>query len=617
MPALVRGAALCIVALCVWASEAVAQTEQAIGRRTVELVYADSVVGGVVQGEEVRRLFGNVHLRQDTTNLFAREATEYPLRNEILFRGNVRITTPSDTITAPTIRYNTLSRLATATGTLRVTDGESVLTAPEGEFNRITRVASFSRGAEVIQQQDGANLTAQIGSYDFQNKTAILSGGVRLADSTSVLTSDSGRYDVEARRADFFGGVRVEEALTIVDADSLTYFRETRVALANGNVRIERFGDLNDQEAAPPLDRPGLSADADATRRTLLFGSQAFHDDIAGYTRITGGPQGPSDAQPFFVGLRADTTGAVDTLMVRAQSLEAFRVDSLEGVAGRGRRVIANTDVRIIQGRLSAIADSMVVLRFEPDAPEGEPLPLELQVLTESGEERQVSASEENPTPPDSPTIPPVATIPAPDVGAGIGVSEILLLYKQPGVWYEDSQITGDTIRVVTRDAQGGSIDSLQVLGTSFVAQEDTAVARIRQIQGQYILALFDDQGERIRLMSVWPNAETIYFTGENGEVREAVQASADSLAFLFREDRLREISGRRGIEGTAYSNEAVPDQLQLSGFRWEPERRPTRAALMADLSIPELNPPSEAPSLELDLEEMDDLPELPLSADD
>jgi hypothetical protein len=45
----------------------------------------------------------------------------------------------------------------------------------------------------------------------------------------------------------------------------------------------------------------------------------------------------------------------------------------------------------------------------------------------------------------------------------------------------------------------------------------------------------------------------------------------------------LQRVQGVRGIEGTYYDAGLVPNPLRLDGFRYAPERRPTRARLLAD----------------------------------
>ena len=96
------------------------------------------------------------------------------------------------------------------------------------------------------------------------------------------------------------------------------------------------------------------------------------------------------------------------------------------------------------------------------------------------------------------------------------------------------------------------------------------------------MLALFAD--DSLRWMKVWPAAEAIYFRAdEEDRLEGAVRFSADSLAFRFDGDDLQRVQGVRGIEGTYYDAGLVPNPLRLDGFRYAPERRPTRARLLAD----------------------------------
>lgn len=278
--------------------------------RTVEIVRADSGNGQVIDGETIRRLFGGVFIRQDSTELWADEAIQYVNREKIFFVGNVLIVDKTDSLTADTVWYDTRHKIGTATSQVRLFDGDVVVTAPAA-------------------------------TYYVDDKYATFDSGVRLVDSATVLVSAKGKYWTEDKRAEFLVDVRLDEDRSHMEADSVTYFRETEISNANGNVFIQRFG--GDEEDDEPVD---------STRLTLLFGEQAYNDNKARFSRIEG--------DPLVVQLRRDSTeGTIDTTLVRASLIEVSRTDSLE-------RVIARTNVRLWQPDMAAIADSVVFDRLSP-----------------------------------------------------------------------------------------------------------------------------------------------------------------------------------------------------------------------------------------------------------
>lgn len=469
-------AALCgllLVAACALPARAQRTPADTTQTREVHL-RADSLAGSDAAGR-VRRLFGNVHLRQGETLLWAQEATQYLDRKEILFTGDVRIVERGDSLWADRVLYNTATKTGEAEGHLRLTDGDVVVLAPTGV-------------------------------YHTEEKRAVFDRGVTLVDSTNTLKSRGGIYWSDEKRAEFYGDVRLDEPRTHLEADSVTYHRETEVALARGRVYIERVGGEEEEE------------DADTTLRTLLFGERAYNDNKAGYSRIEG--------EPLLVQLRRDSTGAeVDTLLIRAVQLEVSRQDSLQ-------RLVAVDSVRIWQQRLAAVADSVVYDRIRAD---------------------------------------------------GAPAREEARLYRDPMAWFNQSQVSGDTIRVQARDA---SVDTLFVYGRTFVAQMDTVLNRVQQLQGEDLVAVFAD--DSLRTLRVGPQAEAINFrSDEQDQPAGAVRMSADRIIFHFAADALQRVSAVRGIEGTFYAESLLPDPFRLGRYVWVPERRPTRVLLMRAVQIP------------------------------
>jgi hypothetical protein len=200
--------------------------------------------------------------------------------------------------------------------------------------------------------------------------------------------------------------------------------------------------------------------------------------------------------------------------------------------------VTAAGGVRLAGRRFAAVADSASVLRIDSTATGPE---------SESGEVRD----------------------------------RLTLLGGRPSVWADGAQITADTLRA---RGEAGAPDTLRAIGQPFAAQLDSTLGRVRQLRGREMLAVFaEEAGERrIRRLSVWPNAEAVYFRADGeGVLAGAEVVSADSLSFLFIRGDLREIRGIRGIEGTSYSADIVPVNLELDGYTYEPGRRPTREALL------------------------------------
>lgn len=299
-----------VVPLLLFSTSSVAQDRTGATQDTVQtrevIIGADLLERDVQNGEDVRRLVGNVTLRQEDTRLWARRATQYPNRRDILFTGDVLVVERGDSLRADTVLYNERTKVGRARGNVRLSDGDVIVYAPSGLY--------FTR-----------------------EKRAQFTEGVTLIDSSATLRSREGEYWSDEKRAEFYGEVILDEDRTHLEADSVSYLRETDVSIARGRVFIEHTGDEEE-------------AESDSLSRTLLFGERAYNDENASFSRIEG--------MPLLVQLRTDTTTAeVDTLLIRAVRLDVSRSDTL-------RRLVAIDSVRIWQSDLAAVADSVVYDRM-------------------------------------------------------------------------------------------------------------------------------------------------------------------------------------------------------------------------------------------------------------
>ena len=510
--------------------------------RVVEILGADFTETTVDSAGTVRRLVGNVRLRQDTTWLRSRAAVYYESRGEVVLDGDVEVRSGQDTLTAAAVTYNSNTKVAVAEGAVRLGDGESVLLAPRATYDSRAEVASFEGGGRVLHR--GAVLTAPSGTYSSARRFAEFAGPVGLEDSTGTLTAARGTYDARVRRADFAGDVRLRRPDAELDADSVVYFRRTERARAYGRVVLQRIGEGGDADAP-----------ADSTRRTFLFGETLLYDGQA----ETASARGDDRLDPLLLVLRADSTGRVDTTLARAPRIDAER---LVVGADTSTVVVAAGGARLWERRLAAVADSarfVRSLRPPPPAAARPPLADSLGVA-EGG-------------------LPDDPSSGAASDGTGDRVDRLVLLgARRPSVWADGAQLTGDSLRATTRD---GAVDSLVVVGRAFAARLDSTLGRLQQIAGGRMRAAFI--GDALDRLAVWPNAQALYFRATaDGLLGGADEISADSLSFRFADGDLREITGYRGIEGTTYGPTIVPD-TRLPGFAYDASGAPTRAGLLGD----------------------------------
>jgi len=151
--------------------------------RVVVLENADSLVGLVINGQDVRELIGNVRLAQGNVRISCDRALQFIKSGTVNLHGNVV-----------------------------VTDDSLMLTSPRGTYHR------DARRAEAFED-------------------------VRLTDGRMDLTAEYGEYLIESRTAFFRTRVRVRDSASVVTADSVLFYRETKRSIATGRVRVESPAD--------------------------------------------------------------------------------------------------------------------------------------------------------------------------------------------------------------------------------------------------------------------------------------------------------------------------------------------------------------------------------------
>lgn len=147
--------------------------------------------------------------------------------------------------------------------------------------------------------------------------------------------------------------------------------------------------------------------------------------------------------------------------------------------------------------------------------------------------------------------------------------------YKNPILWSDGSQQTGDTIHVFFKN---NKIHNFQVLQNGFIVNIEGDSTKFNQVKGKIITGFFVD-GE-MRNMYVDGNAESIYYSKDNkGNYDNVNQTVSSRLRFKFLNKELTHIVTVREVEGAVDPMDKLTKEPLLTGFTWKPELRPTSKA--------------------------------------
>lgn len=146
-------------------------------------------------------------------------------------------------------------------------------------------------------------------------------------------------------------------------------------------------------------------------------------------------------------------------------------------------------------------------------------------------------------------------------------------LFKNPVLWSENSQITGDTIHLLS-NPDTEKLDSLKVLQNAFVIQQDSA--GFNQIKGRDILGKFINNN--LEDVNVIGNAETIFYVrDENTNDLIGIDKMACSkINFKLKDNSIKETTCFIKPDGATYPPSKLPENVRkFKGFIWRENERP------------------------------------------
>ncbi len=235
-------------------------------KEKINIEFADEFLGSVKNGQETRRLLGNVRLRQGTTHITCDSAYVYSYRNFAELFGHVRIVqNDSIVITGNNGTYDGQIRLAkmrenvvlndgTKTLTTQqldyemntstayypnngtIVEGENTIVSKQGYYNTQTKVFTFEK--DVVMTSPTYRLTSDRVIYNSLSKVAYFTTLTRIEGNSGTLVSKDGEYNTATGQSEFRGRSSIEYDSYILTGDRLTHDKKQELGVATGNVLL-------------------------------------------------------------------------------------------------------------------------------------------------------------------------------------------------------------------------------------------------------------------------------------------------------------------------------------------------------------------------------------------
>jgi lipopolysaccharide export system protein LptA len=472
-------------------------------------------------------LVGHVEMQQGTTLFYCDSAVKDNFTNQVEAFGNIHINDADSVHTySQYLRFDGNNRIARLQKNVKLTDGKGVLTTEELEYDLNARIGTYMNGGKVVNKS--SVLTSKEGFYYADTHEAFFRENVRLTDPEYTMATDTLLYNVDQELATFMA------ATTINDGKSTIRTRSGYYDLKNGQASFGNrpvIEDSTQQIIAEKITYDKKSGEGLAEGNVLYRDTTQGATILAGYTRFNSNTKQVLATQKPLMILKQND----DSLYVSGDTL--LSIIKVENQAKGKDSLAATTDT------LKGIT---VMDTGKPDSVRLFQVFHQVRIFSDSlqGVCDSLSYSSRD---------------------------SAFRFYTNPVLWSSDSQISGDTIYLFTRNKKP---EQIFVFENGFSINR-TPESYYNQIKGNRLNGYFKDGS--IDYMRAKGNAESVYYLQDDDSAYIGMNyARADAISMYFVERELKRVSWVNGVEGTTYPFRQIPeDKKQLRNFNWQESRRP------------------------------------------
>lgn len=410
---------------------------------------------------------------------------------------------------ADSMSYLTAAQRAIFLGPTRIKQIDRDIYCESGFYDMDDKVALFEDNAQYIEPDSEAN--ADRIKYEGVTGDIRLEGDAYYRNKDDVGTGNTIVYNEKTEKAELTGNARFRNKKSDVKGERISYDKITEAFKVKGKAFI----------SDPPYLIEAESIDYDkVTNMALADYKVVWQDTSAGisiisdhleYQEATGHVKATNDNGKPIMRNVSDQ----DTLYMSAETLMTFNeyvVDSL-GTIDTLKYFTANKDVKILKSNLQAICDSLVYS----------------------------------------------------------DIDSLFVLLKDPVVWSDTSQVTGDTIEIYLAN---DDVDHMEVFPKAFMANSPDLIY-FNQISGKRISTSFLEG--QLHTMTVVGNARSLYYMIDEFDAYLGVNnTECSKIRFGFADKELDYIKFY-----TDPRSEILPmrgtdhESIKLEGFKWRMDEKP------------------------------------------
>ena len=477
---------------------------------------------------DLQILAGNVVVKQQNNTFYCDSAVINQRINTLEAFGHVHINNADSVHTyADYLRYIGNDKRAFLKNNVRLTDGKGVLTTPELEYDTQSKIGTYTQGGKLVNGT--TTLTSKEGYYYGQTRDAYFKKDVLLVNPDYRVTTDTLLYNTYT-------------TVTTFTVPTVITSGKKKINTTNGYYNLTSKESYFGQRPIIQDSTSTLIADETASNDSTGFaeakGNVIFRDTAQGLAMFANNVKTNRNAGSLLA-----TEHPVmmvkqnnDSLFIAADTLFSGKLSMLKGIrnvpavrdsmpsldsitftkqdSARDRYFEAYYHVRIFSDSLQATADSLFYSSMD----------------------------------------------------------SVFRLLTNPVIWSNNSQITGDTIYMFTKNKKP---ERLYVFENALVISDVDSSAFFNQVRGRILNSYFDSG--RINYIHTQGNAEAVYYTQDDNKKFVGVdKSSCDVIDTYFRDQKPYKVIRRSDLKGTFYPMRQVNhEELKLRGFDWQIDKRP------------------------------------------
>lgn len=567
----------------------------------VYIIFSEKLIGREDGGQRIKTLVGNVQLQQKDVKMRCDSAIV--IGNDVEAYGNV-IIVQSDTVQifSDSLFYYGDARESILVGNVVLTDGKAKLFTDRLDYDLNTKIATYNSGA--ILENEKTRLSSKRGYYYTEQNLAYFGGNVVVSDPEFSLKADTLKVDTDKNISYFIGPTDIltknkeqiysEEGFYDPSFEYAEFTKRPRFKSKDGFAKAKKIRYVGSEdkvflegEAYFKNDKQVVESDTIIYNTTLkqfssrgltsiqekgrqILADNSFYDEKLEVAVFVGNvcisdsnkiicadsirySEANKVGEAFGNVISRDT---VENITLECEQL--FYNDSTSYVRAFGRPLMTSL---INEDSLFLAADTLVTYSLDTinfsDS---------MQILIAINDVRVYKSDFQAVC----------------DSLVYNTIDSIFQFFKDPVVWSDTSQFTGDTIDVILKN---GGIHQVFLKRKAFLINSTDEVY-FNQIKGREIIANFEN--DSIRTMNVNGNGETIYYIQDAQKAYiTANKTICSEMLITFQNNELQDILFYKMPKGQTFPMKKMEkNPIELEDFKWRIKERPRSKEDLRDLPV-------------------------------